>query len=421
MDARDGENSAQSFRELLQSKINDPKVSAVLIGENHGKSFTPAAILANIDVLDNASRKVIFVAEELEQHANQSPEAVQAALVSQDIKFTDANLYNTLSNHGITVLGGENQQSSPLYGLSGKEREAKGLSPETGKQMSGMERITNGNEAFAGVINDAIQQNPGAVVIFVGGATHPSALEKNGVTDPGMQGRIQGATTINLVKTTNNSDSVQQHVAYQEDGGAGKGMFDYQVESSKENAYKEAFDAQPTLEARAQRLESMTKDLVQSYASYHKSGVMSLKENARIMTEAFKSSNNLPADMKFDNLEKVLAKVTGPVGGGAKPAINYDLKMQKEIESALKADMKANKLEVNSKKDSSSFMSKFKDKAKAALANRRREPISPATVPAAHAICGAAEPARPSAVGNDSMQTQHNSTQMRPSSIGMRK
>jgi hypothetical protein len=427
MQAHDDKKNDQSFRELLKAKISDPNLNAVLIGENHGLSFTPSAILANIDILENAGRKVIYVAEELEQHASQSIQAMHAAQVAQDIKFYDANLYNTLSNHGITVLGGESKESSPLYGLSGHERANVGRKPETQKMMSGMQRIIGGNVAFADVVNQAIKDNPGAIVVFVGGATHPVALEKNGITDEGMAGRIPNSVAINLVKTTENFDNVMQNVGYKESGAdGGVGKYPYQVGSSKENCYKQAFDSQPTPKEKFDRLSAMTNDLVQSYSQFYKSGTAAFKENCRIITGAFKASNHLPADAKFDSFDKLMGKILE--SGGAEPNknIKFNSSIKKDIDNALKADIKKmnpdlyKALDDKQEKRVSSTAalmgkiggktSSFLDKAKNAISSRRKDSIAAAPDPVKHDIGPAADPVKPAAVSTETKKVEIEST-----------
>ncbi|STX28560.1 Uncharacterised protein [Legionella beliardensis] len=324
-------DKASTLRKLLESVTNNAQVSALLLGEAHDTSPTTAAMLANIDVLSQSKRPVVFVLESFKQYHNPklqaafkkaekgSPKPLKGFKRSEE--DSDVALFTFVLaaiNHGIPVLGAENIVSNPF---SAPDKKWSDLTAKI-RAMEGFkkspDRITKPNEVFSSLINEQCEE--GAFCIFIGGAAHPPQLvESNGqIFDIGMQARVPNSVSVYLLR--DDEPDCKKDAPYFSTERQLGGNYDFLVTTNKSALYKDSFDSQNQMIDKVNLLVSFIDDLLKGYSQFHKPtlGVFLQQEIAAVLS-SFQQS--VKSEIKFTELNKLttnLIAATAKKGEGSK-------------------------------------------------------------------------------------------------------
>lgn len=300
------ESEKKTFRILLKQLLSDNDVSAILIGENHERSSTIPALLANIDLLENSKRNVILVNEGLFQNINQALTEIaskqnreQLAKI-EDItekEFDLFELYQMLISKGILVLGAENQFSNPFGGVKKTQEVVKQM-----KQfVASIDRIVSANEVFSEFINNHC--NKDSIVIFIGGSTHPIALKQiDKEIDPGMQNRIPKSKSLFLLRSA--EPNFQDNFIYENSDKGLNGVYDYFLEANAQILFENTFDDLKDIEEKKQFFINHLDNLIQSYLLNDKI------KSSIVLTQSFEKigkafSKSVDLDLDFAQLKKL--------------------------------------------------------------------------------------------------------------------
>ncbi|STX52066.1 Uncharacterised protein [Legionella busanensis] len=297
----------KTFRNLLKTAITNDQLSSILVGEEHGKSPSIAALLANIDVLAQSKRKVVFVLEHLNQEQNQ---ALYDALAQarkgektplKGFKGADIVLFTLILaaiNKGILVLGAENEISDPFSVNDGKwDNDIDGKNKAMFEYLRSVDRLINPNQVFSTLINKVCED--GTLCFFIGGRNHPPELRNgdNEIVEIGMQARIPNSVTVHLQYSE--EISFKENVAYVSSERRLNGQYDFLVETNRLALYKDSFDSYHSLSDKKELLVSLVDDLIQGYLQFHKKlPPYLLKQEVEIILTAIQQSLDTKLDSK---------------------------------------------------------------------------------------------------------------------------
>ncbi|WP_065236258.1 hypothetical protein [Legionella sainthelensi] len=295
--------------------INDDSVSSILIGEIHNISPTIDAILSNLDLLTNSSRRIIIISESLNQSENTALKNALKNAIKGDVNplkkasFLKENSIDTYEliyvsfSMGLTVLGAENKKSNPFSSYKSKEITQKIIRKMEAYQKS-PDRIIVTNGEFSKLINSFCRKD--TLPIFIGGGAHIVPLSsKDKLYDLGLQGRIKNSVSIYL--NEDSSPSVTSSFSYSAPDRELTGQYDYLVLTNKKELYKNKFDSIEDLNAKIDYLIEILDKLICSHIFFPKNLVFTLQEELDPILQAFQESAQ--CECSFKSLPTVLEDV----------------------------------------------------------------------------------------------------------------
>lgn len=314
-----GSDSAPSFRVLLGSLIKNPDVSSILIGEIHDFSPTLDAILSNLDNLAASPRRVIIIAEDINQVENAALKSALKKAKRGDVDplkkmslFKGKTIYTyelvfALFSVGLLIQGAENKKTNPFCDC---EETDLGVLRKIEVYQKSPERITVTNSEFAKLINGFCSEE--TLPIFIGGAAHVVALSsKEGPFDPGLQGRIKNSVSI-FLKNSGSTVSITESFPYKAADRELTGQYDYMVMTNKKTLYKETFSSIDNLNAKVDYLISVLDKLLHCYLFFPRNAMVFLPYDLEPILEAFQEDN--ACQCAFKSLRAVFKEVTQEKG-----------------------------------------------------------------------------------------------------------
>ncbi|MDX1837263.1 hypothetical protein [Legionella taurinensis] len=310
-----GSDSASSFRNLLGSLIKNPDVSSILIGEIHDFSPTLDAVLSNLDILADSPRRVIIIAEELNQVENSALQSALKKAKKGDVDplkkmslFKEKTIHTyelifALFSVGILIQGAENKKTNPFIGS--EEVDIDVLRKMEAYQRS-TERITVTNSEFARLITHFCSEE--TLPIFIGGAAHVVALSsKDGLFDPGLQGRVKNSVSVYLIDSVS-TVSITESFPYKAADRELTGQYDYMVMTNKKTLYKETFSSIDNLNEKVDYLITVLDKLLHCYLLFPRNATVSLPYDLEPILEAFQDDN--ACQCAFKALRTIFKEVT---------------------------------------------------------------------------------------------------------------
>ena len=340
--------SSLTLRSLLSNLLHNEEVNAILIGENHNSSPTIQALLANIDLLLNSERQIIFITESINQDANQEIENVvqgQKKLTEiDDFKKPELELYNLcrlLTNNGIHIYGAENSESNPFIDAENIPANIKAMQD----YAKDPKRVSIPNIVFAKLINSVMQ--PNTIVIFVGGAAHPISVKKSGKDfDSGIQGRVKNSRSLYLLYT--NENQMTQKYNYTNKDYDISGQYDFYVGTNDGNLYKNSFlESNDPVKLFIFHLDNLIKSYQEHFSNLHVAVDLNYKCIKKAFIESMKDRYGV--DLEFKYLDKLMTRI---IKKGEKKEKNYFTTFKtpsystNKLEEAIQKDCKRSKFEL---------------------------------------------------------------------------
>ncbi|QRN05129.1 hypothetical protein GH742_09060 [Legionella sp. MW5194] len=295
--------------------IKNPEVSSILIGEIHDFSPTLDVVLSNLDSLASSPRRIIIIAEDLNQADNSALKSALKKAIKGDMDpLKKMSLFKAKTIHtyelifalfsvGVLIQGAENKKTNPFS--DSEEVDLDMLRKMEAYQRS-TDRITVTNNEFAKLINSFCSEE--TLPIFIGGAAHVVALSsKDGLFDPGLQGRVKNSVSVYLTDS-GSTVSITESFPYKAADRELTGQYDYMVMTNKKTLYKETFSSIDNFNEKVDYLITLIDKLLHCYLLFPRNATLSLANDLEPILEAFQEDS--ACQCAFKALRTIFKEVT---------------------------------------------------------------------------------------------------------------